>query len=154
MDTSAFNLSHQIHQLSFGDHFPGIINPLDATHKIAAEGGGVYQYYVKVVRTTYHYLTGHTIVSNQYSVTEHSTKTATSPENSPFMQGRGLPGVFFFYDISPIMVQFSETRRSFFHFLTQLCAIIGGVFTVAGIIDRVVFATVRQIEKKIQPKFN
>lgn len=32
------------------------------------------------------------------------------------------------------MVDVLEHRQSFFHFLTQLCAIIGGVFTVAGMV--------------------
>lgn len=29
------------------------------------------------------------------------------------------------------------------------CAILGGVFTVAGIIDRIVFSSMRHIEKKM-----
>ena len=36
------------------------------------------------------------------------------------------------------MVNISETRKSLLHFLTQLCAILGGVFTVAGMVDRLV----------------
>lgn len=48
------------------------------------------------------------------------------------------PGVFFFYDISPIKVVVREAQKPFLHFLTQLCAIIGGVFTVAGIVDAVI----------------
>ena len=33
------------------------------------------------------------------------------------------------YDMSPMMVQITEHRRSFLHFLTGVCAIVGGVFT-------------------------
>ena len=33
------------------------------------------------------------------------------------------------YDLSPMMVQITEHRRSFLHFLTGVCAIVGGVFT-------------------------
>jgi hypothetical protein len=43
------------------------------------------------------------------------------------------------YDLSPIMVKFTEKQRSFAHFLTSVCAIVGGVFTVAGIIDSLVY---------------
>jgi hypothetical protein len=39
------------------------------------------------------------------------------------------PGAFFMFEISPILVQLTETSRSFMHFLTSVCAIIGGVFT-------------------------
>ena len=33
------------------------------------------------------------------------------------------------------MVNIVETNRSFSHFLTAVCAIVGGVFTVMGVID-------------------
>lgn len=67
----------------------------------------------------------------QFSVTEHFRSVSSR-------EGQGLPGVFFFYELSPIMVKFTETRKSLPHFLTQLCAILGGVFTVAGMLDRLV----------------
>ena len=51
-----------------------------------------------------------------------------------------LPGVFFIYDISPIMVKFTEKRKTFAYFVTSLCAIVGGVFTVAGIVDSLIYS--------------
>ena len=36
-----------------------------------------------------------------------------------------------------------------FHFLTQLCAILGGVFTVAGMVDRLVYSSLKSFEKKL-----
>ena len=57
----------------------------------------------------------------------------------PLLQGFVLPGVFFIYDISPIMVKFTEKRQTLSYFLTSLCAIVGGVFTVAGIIDGAIY---------------
>ena len=62
----------------------------------------------------------------------------------------GLPGVFFMYDLSPIMVEYTEVRKSFAHFLTGVCAIIGGVFTVAGIIDNFLYRGLRSLEKKVE----
>jgi hypothetical protein len=44
--TDEINIGHEIKQLSFGDHFPGIENPLDSTNKQFSKNGGVYQYYV------------------------------------------------------------------------------------------------------------
>jgi hypothetical protein len=32
--TGVFNVSHEIHRISFGKEFPGIINPLDGVVKI------------------------------------------------------------------------------------------------------------------------
>lgn len=48
-------------------------------------GGTIVQYYVKVVPTTYSYLNGQTIETNQYSVTDHETTVEEK-------QGRVLPG--------------------------------------------------------------
>lgn len=38
------------------------------------------------------------------------------------------------------MVIHREQRQSFAHFLTSTCAIVGGVLTVAGVIDSFVYA--------------
>jgi len=126
-----YNLSHTIHRLSFGKEFPGIVNPLDGVNKAAekeSEGAGMYQYFVKVVPTVYENLHGNVINTNQFSVTEHFKGLKSDSTH-------GLPGVFFMYELSPIMVKFTEKHQSFAHFLTGLCAIIGGVFTVAGNFD-------------------
>jgi len=143
-NSGEFNVSHRINRLSFGADYPGIINPLDAAERsLPTATGGMFMYYAKVVPTVYNYLDGRVVDTNQFSVTEHF-RTVKKTE------GQGLPGVFIFYELSPIMVQFTESRKSLPHFLTQLCAILGGVFTVAGMIDRIVYGAIKQIEKKMQ----
>jgi hypothetical protein len=54
------------------------------------------------------------------------------------------------YDLSPIMVKFTEYRPSLAHFLTSMCAIIGGVFTIAGLVDSFIYHGMRSIKKKIE----
>jgi len=139
-----FNVSHQINRISFGHDFPGIINPLDGVEKITHHNGlTMYQYLVKIVPTIYESLDGTVINTNQFSVTEHT-------RNMPPGEKSGLPGVFVMYDLSPIMVKFSEKTKSFAHFLTGICAIIGGVFTVAGLIDSVLYSSMRSLGKKME----
>lgn len=123
-----FNISHTVNSLSFGHHFPGISSPLDGEERHVKDTHGMYQYYVKVVPTLYQRVDGSEIESNQYSVTEHLRHLSPG-------SGRGLPGVYFYYQVSPISAQFVETRKPFMQFLTSTCAIIGGTFTVMGIID-------------------
>lgn len=53
------------------------------------------------------------------------------------------------YDLSPMMVQLTEHRRSLTHFLTGVCAIVGGVFTVAGMLDGMLYHSTRALKKKI-----
>lgn len=135
---SRFNTSHTVNKLAFGDYYPGATNPLDAVTRAAADVG-IFQYFVKVVPTIYEYVDGSTTKTNQFSVTEHF-----KPVNE---FDSGIPGVFVFYDLSPIMVKIAEKRKSFPHFLTGVCAIVGGVFTVSGIIDSIIYNTHRYTHK-------
>lgn len=43
-----------------------------------------------------------------------------------------MPSVWFVYDMSPIAVSMTQTRKSIGHLLTRICAVIGGVFAVTG----------------------
>ncbi|KAL3892160.1 hypothetical protein ACJMK2_004394 [Sinanodonta woodiana] len=138
-----FNLSHRIAHMSFGDEYPGIINPLDGMEEIAESDQMMFQYFVKIVPTTYTSTSGETVYTNQFSVTKHSKVVGTFGES-------GLPGVFFMYELSPMMVKYTEKQRSFMHFLTGVCAIIGGVFTVAGLIDSMIYHSAKAIQKKIE----
>ena len=105
-------------------------------------GGGVFQYFLKVVPTTYATLGGSVIATNQYSVTEHFREPA-----GPAAAGQ-LPGLFFFYDLSPIKVKFMEERRSLASFLTSACAIVGGVFTVSGIVEGLLYSGRRAVVRR------
>lgn len=138
----SFNVSHTITELRFGPHFPGVVNPLDKAKRIQATSSGMYQYFIKVVPTVYKDVRGSKIQSNQFSATEHFRTVD--------LGGRSLPGVFFFYDLSPIKVTFNQSNTSFLHFITNVCAIVGGVFTVFGIIDGFVYHGHRAIKKKIE----
>uniref|UniRef100_A0A3Q4BG11 Endoplasmic reticulum-Golgi intermediate compartment protein n=1 Tax=Mola mola TaxID=94237 RepID=A0A3Q4BG11_MOLML len=104
----------------------------------------MYQYFVKIVPTVYVKTDGELVKSNQFSVTRHE-KVANG-----LIGDQGLPGVFVLYELSPMMVKFTEKHRSFTHFLTGVCAIIGGVFTVAGLIDSLIYHSARVIQKKIE----
>ncbi|KAF8069699.1 ergic3 [Scenedesmus sp. PABB004] len=88
-----------------------------------AASSGMFQYFLKVVPTDYLDVSGRSTPSNQFSVTENFREAA-----EPLAGGRSLPGVFFFYDLSPIKVRITEQRSSFLHFLTNVCAIVGGIF--------------------------
>jgi endoplasmic reticulum-Golgi intermediate compartment protein 3 len=117
------NTTHTIRELMFGESFPDQINPLSNTEHISQEGSVLFHYYVKVVPSTYVYLNGTEIRTNQYSVTKHRKPIANLAEG----QGYQLPGTFFNYEISAIMVKFVEQKRSLAHFLTSSCAMIVSV---------------------------
>lgn len=114
------NTSHIIDDLSFGEPFPQQINPLSGTKEMVNEGAVLYHYYIKVVPSTYVFLNRTQIRTNQYSVTKHRKVV----QNIAAGNNHQLPGTFFTYEISAIMVKFVEEKRSFAHFLTTLCALI------------------------------
>ncbi len=126
-----FNVTHTINSLSFGEQYPGIQSPLDGQYRRVADTHGMYQYYVKVVPTKYRDQSGRTVESNQYAFTEHLSHLAPG-------SGRGLPGVYFHYEVSPIQALIEEKPRgSLLRFLTSVCAIVGGAYSVMGLVDLV-----------------
>ncbi len=44
-----------------------------------------------------------------------------------------MPAVFLIYDLYPISIAISDSRRSIAHFLVRVCAVLGGVFAVTGV---------------------
>ncbi|CAH8479607.1 unnamed protein product [Schistosoma bovis] len=130
-----FNVSHSIGELRFGDSYPGQVNPLDGTKMAVQTHSQMFIYYLKLVPTMYTGVNRNesTVITNQYSATWHSKGTPLSGD------GQGLPGIFFNYEIAPLLVKITEEKKSFIHFLTNTCAIIGGVFTVASLLDAFIY---------------
>ena len=48
-----------------------------------------------------------------------------------------------------MQVQYTEEKTAFLHFLTSVAAIVGGVFTVSGIVDAFIYHGQQAIRKKI-----
>ena len=122
-----YNLSHRIDHLSFGSHLPGAINPLDATLQVTDIRHYMYQYFIQIVPSEYVSFWS-TTKTNQYSMTERQRPIATGRSSS------GVPGIFFKYDISSMMVKIRVDRRPFWKFIVRLSGIIGGVFATSGMI--------------------
>ncbi|KAF9912536.1 hypothetical protein BX616_010306 [Lobosporangium transversale] len=144
------DFSHHIRRLTFGQHVPNVQNPLDDQHVDGAEGLYMFQYYIKVVGTTHHYMNKPPVRTNQYSVTQFNRNLHYKDEHGRVHQPNGLPGVFFNFDISPMMVVQVEERKSFTSFLTGVCAIVGGIFTVASIIDGAIWRAERTLKRKME----
>ncbi|TIB92347.1 DUF1692-domain-containing protein [Wallemia mellicola] len=123
-DHKLMNLSHTIDEFSFGQHFPYISQPLDKSVEITDNHFPVYQYFMHVVPTTYVDASGHSLSTNQYS----------AREDIKFIHNhqRGIPGLFFRYELEPIHLSLSATTMSFTKLLIRLTALIGGVWCCSG----------------------
>ncbi len=50
--------------------------------------------------------------------------------------------------MSPIQIVVTERPKPLYHFLVSICAVVGGVFTVAGIFDSI-FYQANKMRKKL-----
>ncbi|KAF9123367.1 Endoplasmic reticulum-Golgi intermediate compartment protein 3 [Mortierella sp. 14UC] len=144
------DFSHHIQHLSFGEMVPNVHNPLDDTKAENAEGLFMFQYYLKVVGTRYLYLDRPPVFTNQFSVTQYNRNLQYKNEWGQIQAPNGLPGVFFNFDISPMLVIQKEERKSFASFLTGICAIVGGIFTVASLLDGAIWRAERTLKRKME----
>ena len=127
----AINYSHRIDHLAFGPPIQGILNPLDSAYKIAEARAHQFQYYMQVVPTKFRTLYN-TLSTNQYSVRERN-RTIDHRSGS-----HGMAGIFFKYDMSPLMVEVQEQRKPFWQFLIRLAGIVGGIFATSGMVNLLV----------------
>jgi len=129
-------------------------SPLDTSGAFNPKANYMYQYFLKVVGVQYSFLGGEIAKSHQFSVTTYERDLSQGPGAGKNAQGLmtshgvpGVPGLFINYDVSPMMVVHHERRQSFAHFLTSMCAIIGGVLTVASILDSAMFRGQKLVKK-------
>lgn len=89
---NGLDFSHHIKHLSFGEIIPNVHNPLDDQVVRGAEGLFMFQYYIKVVGTTYNYLNKRPVKTNQYSVTQFNRNLQYKDAFGNIHQPNGLPG--------------------------------------------------------------
>lgn len=154
-DASKMNMSHVIYHFSFGKRIlprvmsdvKKIIPYLGASHDRlsgrsyvtqdeASNANVTIEHYIQVVKTEVRSSNDHTLVE-EYEYTAHSS----------LVQSPNIPVAKFHFELSPMQVLITENPRSFSHFITNVCAIIGGIFTVAGILDSILHNTVRLMKK-------
>lgn len=64
-------------------------------------------------------------------------------------EGGVHPAAKFSHDMSAIQIVVTEQPKQFYRFVTSTCAVIGGVFTVAGIVDGLVHSGRQVLKKKV-----
>ncbi|KAJ7514354.1 hypothetical protein O6H91_23G040500 [Diphasiastrum complanatum] len=153
-DASAMNMTHFVAYFSFGrklswrmvKEFRRLAPYLEAKEERLTEGAFIsehenitHEHYLQVVKTEVVSLK----TNEEYKLLEEYEYTA----HSNVLQTRQVPYVKFHYELSPMQVVIKENSKSFSHFLTNLCAIIGGVFTVAGILQSMLQNAIGMVKK-------
>ncbi|KAI8552762.1 hypothetical protein RHMOL_Rhmol06G0292500 [Rhododendron molle] len=157
-DASKMNMSHIISHLSFGKkitpevlrdmqrvvpYLGGSHDKLNGRHYITntldSNANVTIEHYLQIVKTEV--ITRRTLyedkVVEEYEYTAHSS----------LVHSLDIPVAKFHFQLSPMQVLILENSKSFSHFITNVCAIIGGVFTVAGILDSILHSTMKFVKK-------
>ena len=151
-----FDFSYKINHLSFGrdEHFKiiqrrftdqGVMNPLDGVGTNAIKVQENDRTYARNLQTNFYLIAVPSYFTdtngNRYHVYQ-LTQNFISDNNAP------QSILMFNYELSPITVQYTQSKENFFEFLVYICAIVGGVFTVAGIVDSVIHRSVSTLFKQ------
>jgi len=105
---------------------------------VATRKNHTYVHYLKLVTSTYKKPSRRDIHLYKYSA--HSNE---------YQETDDVPSVMIRYDLSPMSVVVTESYKPFYHFVTNACAIIGGVFTVIGLVDSIVHQISTSLNKKV-----
>ncbi|KAL7524575.1 hypothetical protein ACHAXR_002172 [Thalassiosira sp. AJA248-18] len=141
------NVTHFIHDVTFGAPFPPGDNPLQNTLHVMDNGSGVAlaNVAVKLVPTTYKRTFHSAQETYQASVSRHIVQ----PETLAAQRSTLLPGLLITYDFTPLAVSHVESRENWFVFLSSLVGIVGGVFVTVGLVSGCLVNSVQSVAKKM-----
>ena len=105
------------------------------------------KHYLKVVPTRRVTLRGDESDSYEYSTNFNEFRNLHDRPNADDEIHRLVPNTVFAYTVSPYRVVHRETAQSFGSYLTQLCAVVGGVFTVFGLVDGALYNGIKAVKQ-------
>ena len=145
------NSQHKINQISFGEfkkneiwsnfgrNIAKLSYSLNNIKKKNERNTRIHQYYLKIVPTKFLTYSGKEINNYQYTYNSFSEFGINE-----------MPSIYFRYDLSPITVEYKQYKETFLNFFINICAILGGVFTVTGIIDAIIHKSVMILLRKAE----
>jgi hypothetical protein len=146
------NVSHYVHSLSIGepvghamiekgtvrvsDVIKRKLKPMNGYAYVNYELHEAYHHYLKVITTNIEGLRYGTRDLYAYQILESSQLS--------FYRNDMTPEAKFILDLSPIAVKWRTKRRHWYDYLTSVMAIVGGTFTVVGMMEASITAAVTQ----------
>lgn len=137
------NLSHWIKEFRFGEENSNIVNPLSgASYLQMGKGFYFFRYMSNLVPTFFvDENDGKRKETFQYSssfLIKQITKTVS----------KQIPRISFLFETSPISIEVTKKSKGYLQLITGVCAIIGGGFTLGGLLDRLMYRIDRIKNKK------
>lgn len=144
------NVSHIIHQLFIGEplvkrmvekgdvYIPEDVkeklSPMNDRAYITRELHEAHHHYLKVITTNMEGLTTRHRRLFAYQILQNSQLA--------FYRNDVVPEAKFMFDLSPISVSYSKRYRHWYDYITSVMAIVGGTFTVVGLLEGGIHAAV------------
>ena len=137
---SKIKLSHSFQSLSFGDTSQRVVKRFELDPNLFFRNFENintfsdnqllnYNYFVKIIP--------YMLVDENWGSTYYAYSFSLTSKSTPFDPNYDeMPIVTIRYEFSPIMMKVTHLKRDYLHFLTHVSAIIGGVFVVFSIINR------------------
>jgi len=144
------NVSHEIHHLSIGEPVANkliekgtVFVPDDVKRKIAPMDGNAYVTH-ELHEAYHHYLKVITTDIDGLRLGKKDLKAYQILQSSQlsFYRNDIVPEAKFIIDLSPISVSYRTTSRHWYDYLTSVLALIGGTFTLVGMIESGIHAVV------------
>lgn len=155
------NVSHEVHNLSFGDPgtrgvikrnnfltpkgFDRTLSPLDGNVYVNYNEHEAFHHYLKLVTTEFDdpYLKKTKARMNKGKAGITRAYQVLSSSQLSFYRSDIVPEAKFSYDPSPIAVYHRRAyKKRWYDYITSLMAIIGGTFTVIGMLENTVNAAI------------
>lgn len=151
------NVSHLVHSLTVGDaHVVGLIDsgrgstvPKEVVNKIAPVDGNAY--ITRDLHESYHHylkLVSTSVEGFNYGAGKVRLFQILQNSQLAYYRNDMIPEAKFIYDLSPIAVSYRTESRRWYDFCTSLMAIVGGVFTVVGMVEAGIHVTIQTASKR------
>lgn len=144
------NVSHQVNSLSIGSPYTArkIAEMKELPEEVAAKmtpmNGNVYT--TNNLHESYHHYLK--VVSTAVPSWGDAKAYQIIPSSQlAYYRNDMVPEAKFVYDLSPISVTYRKSSRRWYEYITSLFAIIGGVFTIVGLLESTIHATVTKAKR-------
>lgn len=101
----------------------------------------IFEYYCNVVPTTYRF---NSVLNKKemhlYQFTANSNRITSTTS----------PSIYIRYGLSPVTVRYEDFHITFASFIVNTMGIVGGLFTLAGIVESIFYHGIQKIKRKIE----
>lgn len=151
------NVSHMVHALTVGDGNAirliesgrGSTVPKEVLSKIAPVDGNAY--ITRDLHESYHHylkLVSTSVEGFKYGAVDVRLFQMLANSQLAYYRNDMIPEAKFIYDLSPIAIFYRSESRRWYDYCTSIMAIVGGVFTVVGMIEAGIHVTVQTTTKR------